>query len=139
MNERVVSKILESQKICKKQKEVYSVIAYNGSLTGPLNGLEIKKICNRLHDGSETVRSRITELKKMGLVEVVGKEKCKETGRLVALFQITDRDVPVTLDKRSAYSKMKQEHKTLKMAVKEVIKNGKITEYFNDLVRSIRL
>lgn len=36
---------------------------------------------------------RLTELAKMGLVEVVGKEKCRYTGKMVAVYKITIKGI----------------------------------------------
>jgi len=135
MRHETISKVLNNKSISESHKEIYSIIAHYG----PINGLTVKKVCNRLHDGSETVRNRITELKKMGLVKTSGKSACKITKRLVFLFEITERSNPILIDKRSQFSIIKQENGILKRAIREVVRNNKITNYFNELISSINL
>lgn len=66
-------------------------------ITGPKTAKEIAVELFDLELIPSTERNytapRLTELTKMGLVEVTRKEKCKYTGKMVAVYEITTKGI----------------------------------------------
>lgn len=66
-------------------------------ITSPMTAKEIAVEMFELEQIPSTERNytapRLTELEKMGLVEVIDKKKCEYTGKTVAVYQITTKGI----------------------------------------------
>lgn len=65
-----------------------------------LNGLQVEFIrrlrerdepstANEVAEGNESIRKRSGELKRMGLIRSVGKRKCRVTGQMAHIFEVS--------------------------------------------------
>ena len=82
--------LVNDGELSRKHGQIYSVLYRNG----PLTAAEVKEFIRShtniiLSTNSETVRNRITELVKMGVVRIISKKKCEITGRNVFLYDVT--------------------------------------------------
>ena len=83
-SKEVYKKILESGLLREKQKMVYKVIS------DCRNGITMTSTLDCL--GYKTNQSgRFSELVKMGVIEVIRKEKCFETGNTVGVYAVTGK------------------------------------------------
>ena len=75
--------------LSEKRFRVYDIFYMNGDLTGS----QVSKIYRKAFPSSktsETIRNRITELVRMGVVDELGTTNCEDSGREVILFGIND-------------------------------------------------
>ena len=105
--------VKESGLISEKRMRVYNIFYDNGNLTGSQVS-ELYKIAFPSNSTSETIRNRITELVRQGVVEELGLTKCPYNHRKVTLFGLTDnKPVKLTLPK------------TIKVKTKEILEKIK--------------
>ena len=84
------NEIRNSGLLSEKRLEVYDVL-YN---KGPLTGGQVSRIVRGSRPSvSETIRNRITELNRLGVVKEVGTISCPVTGRRSILWDVT-RNLP---------------------------------------------
>lgn len=91
----VYNDIISEGLLTKRRLEVYKCL-YN---SGPLTGAQVATLLRRPGSVSETVRNRITELVKQGVVYEVAEVVCPITGRNVLQFDVTDKR-PVDLPRQ---------------------------------------
>ncbi len=87
-------KIKESGMLRKNQLRIYRLLTYmeNGAtMTEILNGLGWKS----------NQSGRFSELTKMGVIEVIRKEKCSETGNTVGVYAVTGK-MPIKPKKKES-------------------------------------
>lgn len=125
--QRLLNKVTSNRELEKKHLRIYAIL----SNCGPMTGEQLKRRC-KLNFYSETVRNRLTELKKLGMVIVIGKTISEVSGRKISVFDITDRVHPMDIDLKES------QLKKLKSALKEVISKGQ-TKKFRELIKGITL
>lgn len=92
--------ICDNKLLSLRRMEVYDYLFRNGPCTAKqvTNGL----ISPGQNSGGYT--TRLSELKRMGVVDEVGETKCQETGQTVLLWDVNDR-LPKKLDKQQVISR----------------------------------
>lgn len=91
---------MEATSICKEtRRESYKALKPNARYTQILNILKngdeltAREIMQRLnYTDTNTVKPRLTELRMMNRVKVIGKRKCSVTGISVAVYKIVEED-----------------------------------------------
>ena len=110
--------LVESGKLAKANRTVYGHLFHNGPTTQ-------KKTERALGDTTYTMRPRFAQLERMGLIKIVGKEKCEETKRSNILWDVTPRVEPL--------KDTKKEVKYISVEDAEKLLNkGKRTHYIID-------
>jgi hypothetical protein len=95
------NRVKESGYVGRKQKEVYHVVFYYGPMTSAECYAKMRELWPSQYLGITVLtqsRARFTELREMGLLQEVGKRKCKVTRNTVLVWDVTNR-FPVPLKK----------------------------------------
>lgn len=90
----VYNQILDEGLLSKKRFEVYDYLYKSG----PKTGAQISLAMRSYQQVSETVRNRLTELVKLGVVAELGIVTCPVTDRKVFLYDVTDK-LPVDYER----------------------------------------
>lgn len=96
--------ILNNGYLSAKRWQVYDIFYQHGDLTGAQVS-KLYRLSFPSSKTSETIRNRITELVRMGVVEEIGTTTCEDSGREVILFGINDKlprklEIPKTMHQK---------------------------------------
>lgn len=119
-----------------KRMMVYDYLYRNG----PLTGGQVQKA---LGSGvSESIRNRITELVKMGVVYEVKETKCPITGRNVMLFDVTEnmpKEYEKPKTKNQIIKELKEENEKLKFGNVSIDTLDKLIEKYPTGLISLKI
>jgi len=111
-------KNMESGLISKRRAEVYQILSKYGPCTGSEASSKWKAVKGERN--SENIRNRITELVKMGAVEIVGNAVDKHTGMKVSVYDLSKNVVVPLLKKPSSKDVIKKLKNQLEKADKRI-------------------
>ena len=77
-------------------------------LYGPVTAMELKALMDKEFKADSQIRSRLTELREMGVAQEIGRKICSITGNNVILWDVTEK-TPVKERQANAH-RVKCEH-----------------------------
>lgn len=129
------TKIKASGLLSTRRFQVYEVLSLNGPMTGgEIWGLYLKDQDIQI----DSVRPRLAELERLGVIKKIDDQPCSVTGMTCAVWTVTE-DLPKELDKEMTNKqKIAFLKATAQIAAEELRKHG-FTELANEVEQNLQV